>query len=78
MKVQVPGNVGRAQPIRRKTIEKTRASSGVSATAPVRNINDTTSVLGIPSAEMTPKVKNAIITLMAEVDHMRGELEIAH
>lgn len=78
MKVQGPGNVGRAQPIRRKTIEKTRASSGVSATAPVRNINDTTSVLGIPSAEMIPKVKNAIITLMAEVDHMRGELEIAH
>ena len=78
MKVQGPGNVGRAQPIRRKTIEKTRASSGVSATAPVRNINDTTSVLGIPSAEMTPKVKNAIITLMAEVDYMRGELEIAH
>jgi diguanylate cyclase (GGDEF)-like protein len=27
---------------------------------------------------MTPKVKNAIMTLMAEVDHMRSELEIAH
>lgn len=78
MKVQGPGNVGRAQPIRRKTIEKTRASSGVSATSPVRNINDTASILGIPSAEMTPKVKNAIMTLMAEVDHMRSELEIAH
>jgi diguanylate cyclase (GGDEF)-like protein len=27
---------------------------------------------------MTSKVKNAIMTLMAEVDHMRSELEIAH
>ena len=35
-------------------------------------------VLGIPAAEMTPKVKNAIMTLMAEVDHMRSELEIAY
>lgn len=45
---------------------------------PLRNINDTASVLGIPASEMTPKVKNAIMTLMAEVDHMRSELEIAH
>ena len=35
-------------------------------------------VLGIPAAEMTPKVKNAIMTLMAEVDHVRSELKIAH
>lgn len=78
MKVQGPGNVGRAQPVRRKKIEKTGSASGVSSTTPVRNINDTASVLGIPASEMTPKVKNAIMTLMAEVDHMRGELEIAH
>lgn len=78
MKVQGPGNVGRAQPIRRKTIEKTSGTSGVSETSPVRNIHDTTSVLGIPSAEMTPKVRNAIMTLMAEVENMRNELETAH
>lgn len=75
MKIQGTGNVGRAQPIRRKTIEKTGAASSAS---PARNISDTASVLGIPSAEMTPKVRGAIMTLMAEVENMRGELETAH
>jgi diguanylate cyclase (GGDEF)-like protein len=78
MKVQGPGNVGRAEPIRRKIIEKTSATSSVSETSSVRNINDTTSVLGIPATEMTPKVRNAIMMLMAEVENMRHELEIAH
>lgn len=78
MKIQGPGSVSRAQPIRRKTVEKTRSASGVSKAAPARNILDTASVLGIPAAEMTPKVRSAIMTLMAEVDSMRSELEIAH
>lgn len=78
MKVPSTGNVGRAQPIRRKTIQKTSGVADVTEAAPVRNINDTTSVLGIPSTEMTPKVRNAIMTLMAEVENMRHELEIAH
>ncbi len=75
MRIQGTSNVRRVQPIRRKTIEKT---SSASSTAPVRNINDTASVLGIPQSEMTPKVRNAIMTLMAEVDNMRNEMEIAH
>lgn len=78
MKVQGPGQVGRAQPIRRKTVGRTQAASPVAATSPARNIHDTASVLGIPAHEMTPKVQNAIMTLMAEVDHMRNELEMAH
>lgn len=78
MKIQGPGSVGRAQPIRRKTIARTSATSAVSGAAPIRNIADTASVLGIPAAEMTPKVRNAIMTLMAEVEHMRSELETAH
>ena len=78
--MKIPGttNVGRAQPIRRKTIQKTNAPTEATATTPVRNISDTTSVLGIPASEMTPKVRNAIMTLMAEVENMRHELEIAH
>jgi len=78
MKIQGTGNVGRAQPIRRKTVEKTNSATGVSATPATRSISDTASVLGIPSAEMTPKVRNAIMTLMSEVENMRNELEIAH
>ncbi len=78
MKIQGTGNIGRAQPIRRKTIEKTSSASGISSAGSVRNISDTASVLGIPASEMTPKVRNAIMTLMAEVENMRHELEIAH
>ncbi len=36
---------------------------------------DSTSILGIPEAELTPKVRSAIMTLMAEVDRLRQELE---
>lgn len=78
MKVQGTSNVSPAKPIRRKTIEKTSRTTAVSGAAPARNINDTASVLGIPGTEMTPKVRDAIMTLMAEVQNMRQELEIAH
>ncbi|MEQ9641205.1 MAG: GGDEF domain-containing protein [Alphaproteobacteria bacterium] len=36
---------------------------------------DSTSILGIPETELTPKVRSAIMTLMAEVDRLRQELE---
>ncbi len=31
--------------------------------------------MGVPANELTPKVREAIMTLMAEVDRMRGEVE---
>ena len=48
------------------------AYSGVSAP---RQIQDTSSVMGIPESEFTPKVKEAIMTLMAEVDVLRQNIE---
>jgi diguanylate cyclase (GGDEF)-like protein len=36
---------------------------------------DSTSILGIPEAELTPKVRAAIMTLMQEVDSLRQQLE---
>ena len=36
---------------------------------------DAVSVMGVPEAEMTPKVRDAIMTLMAEVDRLRRDLE---
>ena len=78
MKIQGTSNTDRAQPIRRKTIERSGSVSSSSSVSSVRNIQDTTSILGIPQAEMTPKVRDAIMTLMAEVENMRHELEIAH
>ncbi|SLN35678.1 GGDEF domain-containing protein [Oceanibacterium hippocampi] len=45
------------------------------AAAPSRDINDVTTILGIPENELTPKVRDAIMTLMREVDTLRSELD---
>jgi diguanylate cyclase (GGDEF)-like protein len=47
------------------------AASGGAARPPV----DAASVLGIPANELTPKVHEAILRLMEEVERMRKELE---
>lgn len=49
----------------------------VDEVSPSRNITDTASVMGIPAEEMTPKVRNAIMTLMEEVERMRRDLDQA-
>jgi diguanylate cyclase (GGDEF)-like protein len=36
---------------------------------------DVTSIMGIPEAELTPKVRQAIAELMAEVQHLREEID---
>jgi diguanylate cyclase (GGDEF)-like protein len=40
-----------------------------------RSITDTASILGIPDAELTPKVRSAIMQLMEEVESLRRELD---
>lgn len=45
------------------------------ATTPRRTISDTTSIMGIPDAEFTPKVREAILALMQEVDNLRRDLD---
>lgn len=40
-------------------------------------IDDNVSVLGIPKEEMTENVRNAIQTLLDEINHLRGELSRA-
>jgi diguanylate cyclase (GGDEF)-like protein len=53
---------------------KSRASEPV---APAASAVSAT-VLGIPEAEFTPRVRDAIVTLMHEVDRLRREVEQAH
>lgn len=48
-----------------------KSSSSVSS---ARDINDTTSIMGIPEEELTPRVRDAIMSLMAEVDSLRQSL----
>jgi diguanylate cyclase (GGDEF)-like protein len=51
-----------------------RATAAKSVTA-ASAAGDVSSVLGIPEAEFTPAVRDAIVTLMAEVDRLRQDLE---
>ena len=54
--------------------EATTRYREAAALSPVDPI-DSTSILGIPEAELTPKVREAIVTLMQEVDSLRHQLE---
>jgi diguanylate cyclase (GGDEF)-like protein len=51
---------------------RAEAAQTVEAPAPV---SATASVLGIPEVEFTPRVRDAIMTLMGEVDNLRRELQ---
>ncbi len=48
--------------------------AGVTQAAPSPRAADISTVLGIPHAEFTPRVRDAIMRLMGEVDQMRQEL----
>ena len=50
------------------------ARQSVSAPVDVGTVGATASVLGIPESEFTPRVRDAIVTLMGEVDNLRREL----
>ena len=54
------------------------ASPSTSAASSTPPVTDNVSIMGIPATEMTPKVQQAIITLMAEVDRLRQDLDLAH
>ncbi|MDP7549374.1 MAG: GGDEF domain-containing protein, partial [Alphaproteobacteria bacterium] len=50
------------------------SSSDLGVAAPT----DSASVMGIPEPELTPKVRQAIMTLMQEVESLRAEVERAN
>jgi diguanylate cyclase (GGDEF)-like protein len=51
-----------------------RSSGTAQAIAPL-GASDVTAIMGIPESEFTPRVRAAIMTLMAEVDRLRQDLE---
>jgi len=59
-------------PTSKTGVATTGASTGVNP------IEDTVTIMGIPSSEMTPKVHTAIMTFLAEVDTLRQDLALAH
>jgi diguanylate cyclase (GGDEF)-like protein len=70
---------GRAAPrtYNAKGIASAPSASRASGPGSAGRIADVTAILGIPEAEFTPRVRAAITTLMAEVDRLRHELDLA-
>lgn len=54
-----------------------RYNAGGSTVEPPAATGDSASIFGIPEQELTPKVRDAIMTLMAEVDRLRHEIDQA-
>jgi diguanylate cyclase (GGDEF)-like protein len=71
MKVSETRPVAGVAPVGAKRGQKDREAS----VSQSRELSDTTTVMGIPEAELTPKVRAAIMTLMEEVDRLRRDLE---
>jgi len=51
-----------------------RAAEAAPTTTSASPVGAAASVLGIPESEFTPRVRDAIVTLMGEVDNLRREL----
>jgi diguanylate cyclase (GGDEF)-like protein len=73
MKIGPTGRPMTTAPTRKTSASAASAAYG-GASAP-RAIQDTTSIMGIPESELTPKVRDAIMSLMEEVDHLRRSVE---
>ncbi len=73
MKITDSKPLAGVRPVASSTAAKVRSGQTSTARGPV----DSTSILGIPEAEFTPKVRDAIMGLMQEVDRFRQELERA-
>ena len=72
MKVGDSKPIGSVRPVRPAT--RNGAYQRASAATPV---TDSASIMGIPEAELTPKVRDAIMALMSEVDTLRREIQTA-
>ncbi|MEM7170637.1 MAG: GGDEF domain-containing protein [Pseudomonadota bacterium] len=70
MKIRDTGGV--APTSRTASNGKTTAAS--SSPSP-QSVSDVATIMGVPEGELTPKVRQAIDRLMAEVENLRGELE---
>jgi diguanylate cyclase (GGDEF)-like protein len=71
--------IGDKRPVGRTSVKTSGTSAPTAVDGSVsamegRVVKDTTSIMGIPEAELTPNVRNAIMTLMGEVDKMRKEM----
>ena len=75
MKIDKPNRPGGTDHVARTGYGKAGAAAPAGTVSEVQAVS--ASVLGIPEAEFTPRVRDAIMTLMHEVDRLRKEVEQA-
>ena len=77
MKITPVGPVRTTRVARVRRAGEPNASQAAESYSPSskKSIGDDVSIMGIPEAELTPKVRDALMALMAEVAAMRRELE---
>lgn len=75
MKIDKTNRPGRAERVLKTGYGKAGATEPAAKVAEVQAVS--ASVLGIPEGEFTPRVRDAIMTLMHEVDRLRKEVEQA-
>lgn len=57
------------------SVAKRSAASDSAEAAPAARSSDVISIMGIPEAELTPKVRSAIMSLLQEVDRLRQDVD---
>ncbi len=75
-----PGmKIGDSRPLGGATSSQARSgrgeATGNSAASGGRTVTDAVSFMGIPEAELTPKVRDALMSIMAEVERLRREMD---
>jgi diguanylate cyclase (GGDEF)-like protein len=74
MKIGDSKPLGPASPVSSR--ERARARSGDPSAG--RHVSDSASIMGIPEAELTPRVRDALMQLMGEVAELRREMSAMH
>ena len=67
--------IGDSKPISPVAKYAARIRSSKAAPSAARGVADSATVMGVAAGELTPKVRDAIMQLMAEVDSLRQELQ---
>ena len=72
--------IGDSKPVRPTSAisaaERVRGRAGDSSAG--RHVTDSASIMGIPEEELTPRVRDALMRLMGEVDQLRREMSQLH
>jgi diguanylate cyclase (GGDEF)-like protein len=74
MSIGKTGGVGRTASVAGTYVPRQKPAADAVSVAPITPVA-AASVLGIPEAEFTPRVRDAIMGLMSEVDRLRREVE---